>query len=146
VYLNDLDQRVKHVLRAPRYVRYVDDFILLHQDPQWLRAALADISAWLPETLRAQLNPRKTILQPVARGIDFVGHVIKPWSHTTRPRIVRAALAGIEAAAPEDLTKTANSYFGLLRQAPQSHLARVRLTNALRKRGKTVKADLTKTY
>jgi RNA-directed DNA polymerase len=146
VYLNDLDQRVKHQLRAPHYVRYVDDFVLLHESPQWLNAALADISAWLPATLHAQLNPRKTILQPVDRGIDFVGHVIKPWAHTTRRRTVAAALRRIEHIPQGELGVVGNSYFGLLRQATHSHTARTQLANALRRRGKAVKADLTKTY
>ena len=67
-------------------MRYVDDFVLLHESPQWLHQALTRIDAWLPETLGARLNPSKTILQPVERGIDFVGHVIKPWRRTTRTR------------------------------------------------------------
>jgi hypothetical protein len=36
ILLDDLDQYVKHRLRAPHYVRYVDDFVLLHESPQWL--------------------------------------------------------------------------------------------------------------
>lgn len=39
VLLDSLDQFVKHRLRAPHYARYVDDFILLHQSPQWLNDA-----------------------------------------------------------------------------------------------------------
>lgn len=34
VYLNVLDQHVKHRLHATHYVRYVDDFVLLHESPQ----------------------------------------------------------------------------------------------------------------
>lgn len=68
VLLDGLDQYAKHQLRAPHYVRYVDDFILLHPDAQWLSAALRDITAWLPEHLGVRLNPSKTILQPVDRG------------------------------------------------------------------------------
>ena len=77
VLLDSLDQFVKHRLRAPYYVRYVDDFILLHQNPQWLNEAKAGIEERLAE-LHLELNPRKTILQPVARGVDFVGQVIRP--------------------------------------------------------------------
>ena len=146
VYLNALDQHAKHDLRAPHYVRYVDDFVLLHRDPQWLRAALADVAAWLPATLHAQLNPRKTVLQPVARGIDFVGQVIKPWSRTTRRRTLRTALRRIEAAPAADLRTLGNSYFGLLRTASQSHHDRARLGNALRKRGHSINQALTKTF
>lgn len=146
VYLDALDQHVKHNLHAPHYVRYVDDFVLLHPSAAWLNAALRHISQWLPSSLGAELNPRKTILQPVDRGIDFVGHVVKPWRRTTRPRILASALRRIEHMAPDQLTTTANSYFGLLRQASHSHGERVALANALRKRGKTIKADLSKTY
>ena len=42
--------------------------------------------------------------------------------------------------------ETANSYFGLLHQATHSHHDRARLSNALRKRGHSIKADITKTY
>jgi hypothetical protein len=45
-----------------------------------------------------------------------------------------------------DLFETANSYFGLLRQAGSSHHDRTELANLLRTRGHTVKADFTKTY
>ena len=146
VYLDALDQFVKHRLQARRYVRYVDDFVLLHESPQWLNEALAEITTFLPERLHAHLNPRKTILQPVDRGIDFVGHVIKPWSRTTRRRTVAAALHRIERMPAGDVFEAGNSYLGLLRQATHSHTQRARLANALRKRGHSVKTDLTKIY
>jgi RNA-directed DNA polymerase len=146
VYLDALDQHVKHRLRAPRYVRYVDDFVLLHESPQWLNAVLVDVAAFLPRELGAQLNPRKTVLQPIERGIDFVGHVIKPWSRSTRNKVVQTALRRLEHMPAEQVLPSANSYFGLLRQAPSSHVDRARLANALRRRGHSVKADLTKTY
>jgi RNA-directed DNA polymerase len=83
VLLNVLDQHVKHQLHARYYGRYVDDFYLLHEDPQrlWARSRTSRLPAG---ALHCHLNPRKTVLQPVERGIDFVGHVIKPWRRTTR--------------------------------------------------------------
>lgn len=42
--------------------------------------------------------------------------------------------------------ETANSYFGLLRQATRSHHDRAQLANVLRGRGHSIKSDLTKTY
>ncbi|MBI1968842.1 group II intron reverse transcriptase domain-containing protein, partial [Candidatus Woesearchaeota archaeon] len=36
VYLNELDQYVKHKLRAKYYIRYVDDFAILHQSREML--------------------------------------------------------------------------------------------------------------
>lgn len=144
VLLDPLDQWVKHQLKVP-YVRYVDDFVLLHEDGSWLASKLPGIEAKLAG-LRLALNPRKTILQPVERGIDFVGHVIKPWRRTTRPRTMRAALQRTELAADADLHQIANSYFGLLRQATHSHADRADLANLLRRRGHCVNSSLTKTY
>lgn len=145
-YLNSLDQHVKHRIGARHYIRYVDDFVLLHESPQWLNAARAEIEAFLPARLNVRLNPAKTILQPIDRGIDFVGQVIKPWHRATRPRIVRHALQRVATIEREDLFATANSYFGLLRQASHSHHHRAQLANAIRWRGHAVKGDLSKTY
>jgi len=144
VLLDPLDQWVKHRLRVP-YVRYVDDFILLHQNARTLAAALPGIEAKLAE-LHLALNPSKTVLQPVARGIDFVGQVLKPWRRTTRPRTLLVALDRVQTSAPEDLLQTSNSYFGLLRQATHSHAERARLANVLRRRGHCVSGALTKAY
>ncbi|WP_447590088.1 RNA-directed DNA polymerase [Aquipseudomonas campi] len=145
VYLDSLDQLVKHQLHCQHYVRYVDDFILLHESPQRLNAWLEQINAFLP-TLGARINPSKTILQPVHRGVDFVGHVIKPWRRTTRRRTVNEACRRIAAAPAEELRNTANSYFGLLGQASHSQKDRATLARLLLKRGKPVNAALTQTY
>lgn len=145
VYLDALDKFVKHQLRCRHYVRYVDDFVLLHESPQQLNAWLAEINAFLP-TLGARLNPSKTILQPVDRGVDFVGHVIKPWRRTTRPRSMSQALRRTAAVPAEDLRETANSYFGLLTQASHSHKDRAALARLVIQRGHAVNGDLTKTY
>ncbi|WP_081963216.1 RNA-directed DNA polymerase [Pseudomonas sp. ML96] len=145
IYLNALDQFAKHELRAKHYIRYVDDFVLLHESPQQLNAWLAQIEGFLPG-LGAKLNPTKTILQPVDRGIDFVGQVIRPWRRTTRKRTVKEALRRVATSPDEDLLATANSYFGLLGQATHSHADRAALANALLRRGKPVNAGLTQTY
>jgi len=146
VFLDELDQHVKHKVKARRYVRYVDDFILLHESPQWLNAALDDIGAFLPRELGAHLNPTKTILQPIERGIDFVGHVIKPWRRTTRPRTLATALRRIETMPTDDTFAAGNSYLGLLRQATHSHADQALIANALRRRGHCVAGDLSKVF
>jgi RNA-directed DNA polymerase len=146
VYLDALDQFAKHEIKARRYVRYVDDFILLHESRAWLASALQAIEAFLPARLGAHLNPTKTILQPVDRGIDFVGHVLKPWNRTTRPRTLAAALHRTANADAEDLVTTANSYFGLLGQASHSHHDRAQLSRVVLQRGHCVNAHFTQTY
>ncbi len=146
VYLDVLDQRAKHVLRARHYIRYVDDFLFLDESPARLTEILADVTAFLPERLGAQINPRKTILQPIDRGVDFVGHVIKPWHRSTRKRTRNEALRRVAEAPAGDVHQLANSYFGLLRQATASHLDRAQLANVARSRGHAVDAALTKTF
>ena len=146
VLLDALDQHIKHDLRCRHYVRYVDDMVLLHESPQWLNAARGDIEAWLPEHLGLLLNPTKTILQPVDRGVDFVGQVIKPWRRYTRRRTFNDAISRARKIPADDLFETANSYFGLLRQATHSHHDRVQLANVLRYRGHCISGDLSKIF
>ncbi|UVL22426.1 RNA-directed DNA polymerase [Pseudomonas donghuensis] len=145
VYLDALDQFCKHRLGVKHYVRYVDDFVLLHESPQQLNTWKAEIEAFLPK-LGARLNPSKTILQPIDRGVDFVGHVIKPWRRTTRKRSVAQAMKRTAAVPAEQLRETANSYFGLLTQASHSQKDRAALANLVLQRGHAVNSELTKTY
>lgn len=146
VYLDTLDQFAKHTLHARHYIRYVDDFVLLHESPQQLNAWKGQIETFLAERLHARLNPSKTILQPVERGIDFVGQVIKPWRRTTRRKTVAHALRRIASTPQDSLRETANSYFGLLTQATHSHADRRKIAKAVLMRGRAVNAGLTKTY
>ncbi|EKT4522757.1 RNA-directed DNA polymerase [Pseudomonas putida] len=145
VYLDALDQFCKHILKVRHYIRYVDDFVLLHESPKQLNEWLWQIEQFLPG-LGVRLNPSKTILQPIDRGIDFVGHVIKPWRRTTRKKSIAQAMKRTAAAPAEDLRETANSYFGLLRQASHSQKDRAALANLVLRRGHVVDGDLTKTY
>lgn len=145
VLLNELDQHIKHRIGARHYTRYVDDMVLLHESADWLNDALDGINAFLP-SLGLALNPRKTVLQPIHRGIDYVGHVIKPWHRITRRRTVHAALARVSAMDASDLFASSNSYLGLLRQASHSHHDRALLINIMRDRGHVVKSDFTKVF
>lgn len=87
-----------------------------------------------------------TILQPVDRDVDFVGHVIKPWCRVIRRRTFNEAVNRLAQIASDEVFQSANSYFGLLRQSPQSHGDRARLANAVRRRGHSVNRALTQTF
>ena len=54
------------------YVRYMDDFIILSEDPEELRHVLALIEEFLRRELKLELNPKTTILA-AKNGINFVG-------------------------------------------------------------------------
>lgn len=145
VLLNVLDQFIKHKIGAKHYIRYVDDFIILHASAQWLNDALAQIDAFLPERLNLRLNPKKTILQPLPRGADFVGQIIKPHHRVPRRRTVRNSIARCKTVPADRIHATANSYLGLMRHA-SSHKDRAAICNVARKRGHSVAMDLTKIY
>lgn len=90
VYLNELDQFIKHTLKARAYLRYVDDFILLADDPQTLIGWKAEIEHFLRARLRLELHPHKIVLQRSNQGIDFLGGIVFPSHCLTRQRSVRA--------------------------------------------------------
>lgn len=89
VYLNELDQFVKHTLKVRAYVRYVDDFVLLADNAQTLLNWKADIERFLQQRLRLQLHPGKVVLQRCAQGLDFLGYIVHPHHALIRQRTVR---------------------------------------------------------
>ena len=73
LYLNELDHYIKHILKIEYYIRYMDDFILLHEDKTYLREIKSKIIAFLSDRLKLKLNPKSDIF-PINRGIDFLGY------------------------------------------------------------------------
>jgi retron-type reverse transcriptase len=75
VYLNELDYYVKHVLKAKYYIRYVDDFVILHKNKKRLEYFLEHINSFLP-FLKIKLHPDKTEIIPLSKGVTFLGYRI----------------------------------------------------------------------
>ncbi len=73
VYLNELDYFVKHNLRVKYYVRYVDDFVILHSLKSQLKAWRDEIGRFLGDKLKLELHPDKSRIIPLSRSVDFVG-------------------------------------------------------------------------
>lgn len=89
VYLNELDQFIKHKLKIKYYMRYVDDLIILNQSPKQLLAWRKEISNFLKINLKLKLHPQKQLLQPIYRGINFIGFIVKPKYCLARNRNVK---------------------------------------------------------
>jgi hypothetical protein len=87
VYLNELDQFIKHELKCRYYLRFVDDFILLHRDPEQLRCWHREIENFLMEKLGLELK-QPVILQPVRQGANFLGYIVRPDYLLVRQRVV----------------------------------------------------------
>lgn len=73
VYLNELDQFIKHTLKAHFYIRYVDDFVILHHDRKMLEEYLFCINQFLQEQLSLQIHPEKSGILRLDQGILFLG-------------------------------------------------------------------------
>ncbi|HPW66504.1 MAG TPA: reverse transcriptase/maturase family protein [Salinivirgaceae bacterium] len=78
IYMNDFDHWVKKEMKIKYYGRYVDDFILIHQDKNYLLSIIPKISDFLFSTLKLTLHPQKIYLQHYSRGVKYLGAVIKP--------------------------------------------------------------------
>lgn len=88
VYLNELDQFVKHSLKCSHYVRYCDDFILLDNSKARLEQFKGKIEQFLTERLLLRLNPRYHAVLPVSNGINYLGYIIHREYRLVRKRVV----------------------------------------------------------
>ena len=64
---------MKHKLQVKFYIRYVDDFVILHKSQEQLEKWKLDITLFLKEKLKLELHPQKSRITNLSRGIDFVG-------------------------------------------------------------------------
>ena len=71
LYLNDLDHYIKEKLGIKYYGRYMDDFYLIHEDKEYLKACKKEIEEHIA-ALGLTLN-NKTQIFPLKNGIDFLG-------------------------------------------------------------------------
>jgi len=73
VYLNELDKFVKHYFRAKYYIRYVDDFLILHFSKEKLEQWKNEINSFLQKKLKIELHETKSRVIPLNRQIPFIG-------------------------------------------------------------------------
>ena len=138
VYLNELDQFVKHILKVRRYVRYVDDFVLIGDSREQLDQWRIAIETFLLERLRLELKSGYHVT-PLSQGVDFLGYVVFPTHVRVRRRVVAHARSKLNAwqrrhvsaesirVTPEDyrqITSIDASYQGHFRHANSHRLQR----------------------
>jgi RNA-directed DNA polymerase len=124
VYLNELDQFVKHTLKVKYYLRYCDDFIILSEDVEYLKKLIVEINDFLNKKLKLALHPNKIIVRKYRQGIDFLGYVVLPHHRVlrtkTKRRIIRKMtnkykLLREELITEESFNQSLQSYLGVLR-------------------------------
>ncbi|MEK6909643.1 MAG: reverse transcriptase domain-containing protein [Candidatus Aenigmatarchaeota archaeon] len=84
VYLSELDYYIKHNLKAKYYIRYVDDFIILHTSKEKLLLYKWVISNFLKQRLRLELHPEKTKIMLLHNGVNLLG--FRVFYHYKLPR------------------------------------------------------------
>lgn len=77
LYLNELDQFIKRRLKCRHYIRYVDDLLIFSRNQEYLRECRDKINGFLSERLKLSLNKKKTVIQPVSRGLDYLGYYLR---------------------------------------------------------------------
>lgn len=70
-FLNGMDHFIKEKLRIKYYLRYMDDFVLIHRDKEYLKYCKREIENYLA-SLKLELNGKSHVF-PLKNGIDFLG-------------------------------------------------------------------------
>lgn len=87
VYMNRFDHFIKRELKAKRYIRYVDDFVLFSDRKeklwQWYEKIKVYLKTNLSLELRGDMRLRKN-----GEGLDFLGYIIRPHYMLVRKRVV----------------------------------------------------------
>jgi len=111
IYMNEFDQFMKRELKVKYYIRYADDFVILHKDKKYLEELLLKISGFLEKELKLQLHPDKVSIETIASGIDFLGWVNFPKHRVLRTSTKRRMLKNLKESSK---LESKHSYLGML--------------------------------
>lgn len=84
IYMNEFDQFIKRELRVGYYIRFADDFVIFHENREYLGNLIPKISEFLDIKLKLLLHPDKVSIKTIASGVDFLG-----WVHFPHHRVLR---------------------------------------------------------
>ena len=125
-YMDAFDKYVKNELKVKYYGRYVDDFVIVHPDKQFLIKIQDKLRRFIAEKLGLRLHPRKVYLQHFSKGVKFIGAVVKPGrvyiANRTKGNLYRkietfnavAAKNAAYAEQAEHFVSSINSYLGFM--------------------------------
>ena len=113
-YLNEVDHYIKENLKLKYYIRYMDDFIIFHDDKKYLEECLRKIKEKL------EVN-KKTNIYNLNKGVGFLGYRFKlknkkliiRINNQTKRRIKRK-IKNLKIYNQEKLVRVKASYKGYL--------------------------------
>jgi hypothetical protein len=134
LYLADFDSNTIGLLGSDmRFIRYADDFIMIHPDKKILKNIIMSVRRWLMEERHIRLHTHKVCIQPVCHGVRFVGYFVKGGIIHTSYRLRANALkvcsnwSMSECHSDEErlrLMSRYNSYSGLMKHTASYRIRR----------------------
>lgn len=133
IYLDKLDQFIKHRLKIRDYFRYADDFVIVHPEKEFLQTTLTQIQQFLQEELLLELHPGKVSIQKFSQGVDFLGYVSLPRYIVLRTKTKKRMLKKIRqrrqelergTITPESFNQSLQSYLGILKHCKGREIER----------------------
>lgn len=124
IYLNGLDQFIKHKFKAKYYLRYCDDFVILGENKEYLTNLIPLVDNFLKEKLKLFLHQDKIIIRKYHQGIDFLGYVVLPYYRALRTKTKRRILKKIKKryqdlrtglVSEQSFNQGLQSYLGILK-------------------------------
>lgn len=85
IYLNEVDQYVKHTLRVKYYFRYMDDSVILVKTKNEAKEILDKIKKFLKDNLDLELNSKTQIFKS-KQGVNFCGYKTNEYRLKIRDR------------------------------------------------------------
>lgn len=159
VYMNELDQFIKHSLKARFFIRYVDDFILLSRDKDELLGWRNRINDFLGEYLGLTLHSKRVKLQPISNGVDFLGYIVRKDYILVRRRVINNMYSRLryftryfkclnltDTTNPITRPMWRNNAINALRACLQSYLGHFRWASSHRLVGTLIKKKIVSDY
>jgi hypothetical protein len=124
--MNEMDQYIKHELKIKYYIRYTDDFVIIHQDRNYLVKAKNEIDDFLRKGLKLSLHPGKVKIYKYRQGIDFLDYVTLPKARVLRTKVKHRIFRKLKQKVKQfkkgeitekSLIQSFNSYLGVLSHA-----------------------------
>lgn len=109
--MNEFDQFLKRELKIDYFVRYADDFLILHESKQYLESLLPKIRVFLKIQLKLSLHPDKVFIKTFASGVDFMGWVQYPHHRILRTSTKQRMFKRLDTCHTD---RVLSSYRGLL--------------------------------
>jgi len=89
-YLSGLDHFAKEALRAPGYIRYMDDVVLFADGKPEIWRLHDGVCGWIAEERSLEVKGERTVVAPAAEGLAFLGlRIFREGWRFQRSRLLR---------------------------------------------------------